>query len=46
MLAANGYAVIAVNYRGSNGRGISYSKAIQADWGNKEVLDILERRIN
>ncbi len=41
MLAANGYAVIGVNYRGSNGRGIAYSKAIEADWGNKEVLDIL-----
>jgi dipeptidyl aminopeptidase/acylaminoacyl peptidase len=41
MLAANGYAVVAVNYRGSNGRGISFSKAIEADWGNKEVLDIL-----
>jgi dipeptidyl aminopeptidase/acylaminoacyl peptidase len=41
MLAANGYAVIAVNYRGSNGRGIAYTKAIEADWGNKEVLDIL-----
>jgi dipeptidyl aminopeptidase/acylaminoacyl peptidase len=41
MLAANGYAVVAVNYRGSNGRGITYSKAIEADWGNKEVLDIL-----
>lgn len=40
MLAAKGYAVVAVNYRGSNGRGIDYSKAIYADWGNKEVLDI------
>jgi len=40
MLAANGYAVVAVNYRGSNGRGIDFSKAIYADWGNKEVLDI------
>lgn len=40
MLAANGYAVVAVNYRGSNGRGIEFSKAIYADWGNKEVLDI------
>ena len=40
MLAAQGYAVVAVNYRGSNGRGIDYSKAIYADWGNKEVLDI------
>jgi len=41
MLAANGYAVVGVNYRGSNGRGIAFSKAIEADWGNKEVLDIL-----
>ena len=41
MLAAGGYAVAAVNYRGSNGRGINFTKAIYADWGNKEVLDIL-----
>ena len=41
MLAANGYAVVAVNYRGSNGKGINYSKAISGDWGNKEVQDIL-----
>jgi dipeptidyl aminopeptidase/acylaminoacyl peptidase len=40
-LAANGYAVLAVNYRGSNGRGSAYQKAIYADWGNKEVLDLL-----
>ncbi len=40
LLAANGYAVVAVNYRGSNGRGLDYCKAIYADWGNKEVLDI------
>jgi dipeptidyl aminopeptidase/acylaminoacyl peptidase len=41
MLAAAGYAVVAVNYRGSNGRGLDYCKAIYADWGNKEVMDIL-----
>jgi dipeptidyl aminopeptidase/acylaminoacyl peptidase len=41
MLAANGYAVVGVNYRGSNGRGLDHTKAIMADWGNKEVLDIL-----
>ncbi len=41
LLAAGGYAVVAVNYRGSNGRGIDFTKAIYADWGNKEVLDIL-----
>ena len=40
MLAASGYAVVAVNYRGSNGRGLEYCKSIYADWGNKEVLDI------
>ena len=41
MFAAHGYAVAGVNYRGSNGRGIEFSKAISGDWGNKEVLDIL-----
>lgn len=40
MLAAGGYAVVGVNYRGSNGRGLEFSKAIYADWGNKEVIDI------
>lgn len=41
MLAAKGYAVVAVNYRGSNGRGAAFCKSIYADWGNKEVMDIL-----
>lgn len=41
MLAAGGYAVVAVNYRGSSGRGLAFCKAIYADWGNKEVIDIL-----
>ncbi|WPU92525.1 S9 family peptidase [Mucilaginibacter sabulilitoris] len=40
-LAGAGYAVAAVNYRGSNGRGLDYCKAIYADWGNKEVKDLL-----
>jgi len=40
-LALEGYAVAAVNYRGSNGRGLDYCKAIFADWGNKEVTDLL-----
>ena len=39
--AANGYAVLAVNYRGSNGRGSAYQRAIFADWGNKEVQDLI-----
>ena len=41
IFAANGYVVIAVNYRGSNGRGNAYQKEIFADWGNKEVVDLL-----
>ena len=41
LFAASGYAVIAVNYRGSNGRGNAFQKAIYADWGNKEVVDLL-----
>ena len=41
MLAAAGYAVVGVNYRGSSGRGIDFTKAIYADWGNKEVMDLL-----
>ena len=38
--AANGYAVLAVNYRGSSGRGQKYSRAIFADWGHYEVEDL------
>ncbi len=41
LFAANGYVVVAVNYRGSNGRGSAYQKAIFADWGGKEVVDLL-----
>lgn len=41
LLAANGYVVLAVNYRGSAGRGSAYQKAIFADWGSKEVVDLL-----
>lgn len=41
LLAANGYVVLAVNYRGSSGRGSAYQKAIFADWGHKEVIDLL-----
>jgi dipeptidyl aminopeptidase/acylaminoacyl peptidase len=39
--AAAGYAVAAVNYRGSSGRGANYTKCIYGDWGNKEVKDIV-----
>ncbi len=40
MLSAGGYIVAAVNYRGSSGRGLDFSKTISGDWGNKEVLDL------
>jgi dipeptidyl aminopeptidase/acylaminoacyl peptidase len=39
--AANGYVVLNVNYRGSSGRGSQYQETIFADWGNKEVADLL-----
>ena len=39
--AANGYAVLSVSYRGSSGRGSAYQKAIFADWGDKEVMDLI-----
>jgi dipeptidyl aminopeptidase/acylaminoacyl peptidase len=41
LFAANGYAVLNVNYRGSNGRGHKYQQAIYGDWGNLEVVDLL-----
>jgi len=40
-LATKGYAELNVNYRGGSGRGQEYAKAIAADWGHKEVIDLL-----
>jgi dipeptidyl aminopeptidase/acylaminoacyl peptidase len=39
LLAANGYAVLFPNPRGSTGYGQDYAKAIWADWGNKDFQD-------
>jgi dipeptidyl aminopeptidase/acylaminoacyl peptidase len=39
--AANGYAVLAVNPRGSSGRGFDFARAIYADWGNVDAADVL-----
>ena len=39
--AAHGYVVLAVNYRGSSGRGEAFATAIAADWGHLEVEDLL-----
>jgi dipeptidyl aminopeptidase/acylaminoacyl peptidase len=41
VLAGAGYAVAVVNYRGSSGRGIAFTRAIYGDWGILEVRDIL-----
>jgi dipeptidyl aminopeptidase/acylaminoacyl peptidase len=41
LLAANGYLVLAINYRGSSGYGFDFSRSIFADWGHKEVADLL-----
>jgi dipeptidyl aminopeptidase/acylaminoacyl peptidase len=41
MFAAKGFVVLRVNYRGGSGRGGAYAKAIYADWGHKEVEDLL-----
>lgn len=40
-LAAAGWNVLQVNYRGSSGRGEAYQRAIYADWCGKEVEDLL-----
>jgi dipeptidyl aminopeptidase/acylaminoacyl peptidase len=41
LFAAHGYVVLAINYRGSNGRGAEFTRSIFADWGNTEVADLL-----
>jgi dipeptidyl aminopeptidase/acylaminoacyl peptidase len=41
LLAAEGFAVVAANPRGSSGRGEKFSMAIWADWGNKDGQDVL-----
>jgi dipeptidyl aminopeptidase/acylaminoacyl peptidase len=41
LLAAQGFAVVAANPRGSSGRGQKFSTDIWADWGNKDSQDAL-----
>jgi len=41
LFATHGYVVLAVNYRGSTGRGARFARSILADWGHKEVQDLL-----
>ena len=40
-LRAQGHAVLAINPRGSSGRGLDFAKAIYADWGRLDVADVL-----
>jgi len=40
-LAAAGWHVLQINYRGSSGRGEAFQRAIYADWCGKEVEDLL-----
>jgi dipeptidyl aminopeptidase/acylaminoacyl peptidase len=41
ILAAHGYLVVAANPRGSTGYGRDFSRAIWADWGNKDYQDVM-----
>jgi dipeptidyl aminopeptidase/acylaminoacyl peptidase len=41
LFAANGYAVILPNPRGSTGRGENFAMGIYADWGHRDVEDDL-----
>ena len=41
LFATHGYVVLAINYRGSTGRGAAFARSIAADWGHKEVEDLL-----
>ncbi|WP_404407567.1 S9 family peptidase [Pseudidiomarina marina] len=39
--AANGFAVVGINPRGSSGKGFDFAKHIYADWGSVDVQDLL-----
>jgi dipeptidyl aminopeptidase/acylaminoacyl peptidase len=41
IFAAQGYAVVAANPRGSSGYGRDFARAIWADWGHKDLEDVL-----
>ena len=41
LFATHGYVALGINYRGSTGRGAHYARSIVADWGHKEVEDLL-----
>jgi dipeptidyl aminopeptidase/acylaminoacyl peptidase len=39
--ATRGYAVLAVNYRGSSGYGRSYLRSLRGQWGEHDVEDVI-----
>jgi len=41
LFAANGHVVLLVNPRGSTGYGEEFTKAVFADWGNKDYEDVM-----
>ena len=41
LFAAHGYVVVLTNPRGSSGYGQDFSRAIWADWGNKDFEDVM-----
>jgi dipeptidyl aminopeptidase/acylaminoacyl peptidase len=41
LFAANGYAVLMINPRGSSGYGQAFSEVLFADWGNKDFEDVM-----
>ena len=41
LFAANGYATVMVNPRGSSGKGEDFKKAIFAEWGVKDFADVM-----
>jgi dipeptidyl aminopeptidase/acylaminoacyl peptidase len=41
IFAAGGFIVLGVNYRGSGGLGAGFARSIFANWGHKEVEDLL-----
>lgn len=44
VLAANGYAVVYPNYRGSTGRGVAFSKLDQHDYAEEEFNDLVDAK--
>ncbi|HSO30163.1 MAG TPA: prolyl oligopeptidase family serine peptidase, partial [Candidatus Sulfomarinibacteraceae bacterium] len=42
LLASEGFAVLQVNYRGSDGYGLAYQEAGYGRWGDRVVQDVVD----